>query len=109
MAATEMAAQKVKKARGQTPWASWPREKKEEIAKEVLKGSWALLQVCLCPCPAATFSFSSLSQLKYPHLPPKSTVYGGVGKAKANVALMPAGRPCHLQPRCVFPPPPLVK
>ena len=39
VAATEMAAQKVKKARGQTPWASWPREKKEEIAKEALKGS----------------------------------------------------------------------
>ena len=84
-----------KYCRNGTPWASWSREKKEKIAQDLAMTSWDSLKVCY------VYVFLHLSffpsQLKYPELPPKSTVYGWLSKTKANVALLPAGRPAHLQ------------
>ena len=34
-----------KKKRKATPWAQWSREKKEGLAKELIRGNWQLLQV----------------------------------------------------------------
>ena len=99
--ATAAAAKQLKEARrkrGETPWASWPPQKKQALAEELASGlSWSAFKV-LCVRVFLHLVGAFPLQLRHAEeeMPPESTLRGWRAKAKYGRVLLAPGRPSTL-------------